>query len=300
MDFRDVEYFAALAAHGHVGRAAEALGLSQPALSLSLRRLERSVKSKLMNRTPKGVELTTAGTTLLARFERLRLARDDIVSEMSDLSLGHAGLLRIGTGAHIALHIASIACTAVLKDAPRLTLKVNVLEYEALIAGLRHGELDLGISTLQPSSHDELVQVHLYDEPFVVYASATHRLASKKRVTLADVAQERLVVFGPDSSSMRRLKSTFIDAGLSFPRIALETGSVLLRNQIVASTDLLGYTAQRVVRLAAPQFRFAELHVKELEYLRRVGVIYRKNTYLSIAARRFIEILKATVQESTT
>lgn len=300
MDFRDVEYFAALAEHRHVGRAAEALGLSQPALSLSLRRLERSVKSKLMNRTPKGMELTTAGTALLARFDRLRLARDDIVSEMTDLSLGRSGLLRIGTGAHIALHIASIACTAVLKDAPRLTLKVNVLDYEALIAGLCHGELDLGISTLQFSSHEGLVQVHLYDEPFVVYASANHRLASKKRVALADIAQERMVVFGPDSSSMRRLKSTFIDAGLSFPRIALETGSMPLRNQIVASTDLLGYTAQRVVRLAAPHFRFAELRVKELEYVRRVGVIYRKNAYLSTAARRFIEILKATEQESTT
>jgi DNA-binding transcriptional LysR family regulator len=97
---------------------------------------------------------------------------------------------------------------------------------------------------------------------------------------------------------MRRLKSTFIDAGLSFPRIALETGSMALRNQIVASTDLLGYTAQRVVRLAAPHFCFAELRVKELEYVRRVGVIYRKNAYLSTAARRFIEILRATGQEA--
>jgi DNA-binding transcriptional LysR family regulator len=78
----------------------------------------------------------------------------------------------------------------------------------------------------------------------------------------------------------------------------LETGSMALRNQIVASTDLLGYTAQRVVRLAAPHFCFAELRVKELEYVRRVGVIYRKNAYLSTAARRFIEILRATGQEA--
>lgn len=299
MDFRDVEYFAVLAEHGHVGRAAEALGLSQPALSLSLRRLERSVQAKLMERTPKGVALTTVGAALLARIDRLRLVRDDIESEISDLSRGHSGFLRIGTGAHIALHIASIACATVLKDAPRLTLKVNVLEYDALIEGLCHGELDLGITTLQSSRHEDLVEEHLYDEPFIVYASRNHRLASKRRVTLADLAQERLVVFGPDSNSMRRLKNTFLDAGLSFPRIALETGSMALRNQIVSSTDLLGYTAQRVVRMAAPQFRFAELRVKELEFVRRVGVIYRKNAYLSTAARRFIEILRAAAQEGT-
>lgn len=299
MDFRDVEYFAVLAEHRHVGRAAEALGLSQPALSLSLRRLERSVQSKLMERTPKGVTLTTVGAALLARVDRLRLVRDDIESEISDLSRGHSGFLHIGTGAHIGLHIASAACAAMLKDTPKLTLKVNVLEYEALIAGLCHGELDLGISTLQSSRHEDLAEVHLYDEPFVVYASANHRLAGKRRVTLSDLAPERLVVFGPDSNSMRRLKSTFVDAGLPFPHIALETGSIALRNQIVASTDLLGYTAQRVVRLAAPQFRFAELRVKELEFVRRVGVIYRKNAYLSTAARRFIEILKAAAQDGT-
>ena len=293
MDFRDVEYFAVLAEHRHVGRAAEALGLSQPALSLSLRRLERSVQSKLMNRTPKGVELTAVGAALLARIDRLRLVRDDIVSEMSDLSGGHSGYLRIGTGANVALHVASIACTTVLKDAPRLTLKVNVMEYGDLVAALCHGEVDLGVSTLQSSSHEDLVQEHLYDEPFVVYASPRHRLARKSRVTLADLAHERLVVLGPDSTSMRHLKSAFLNAGLPFPRVALESGSMQLRNEVVASTELLGYTAQRVVRLAAPHFRFVELRVKELEYIRRVGVIYRRNAYLSAAARRFIEILRA-------
>ena len=79
MDFRDLEYFAVLADHGHMGRAAEALGLSQPALSLSLRRLERSVNAKLVKRTPKGVELTDVGSALISRLHQLRLAREDIL-----------------------------------------------------------------------------------------------------------------------------------------------------------------------------------------------------------------------------
>jgi DNA-binding transcriptional LysR family regulator len=55
MDLRDIEYFAVVAQHGHLGRAAEALGLGQPALSMSLRRLEKSAQAKLVKRTPKGV-----------------------------------------------------------------------------------------------------------------------------------------------------------------------------------------------------------------------------------------------------
>ena len=58
MELRDIEYFAVIAEHGHLGRASEALGLSQPALSKSLRRLEEAVEARLFNRTPKGMELT--------------------------------------------------------------------------------------------------------------------------------------------------------------------------------------------------------------------------------------------------
>src|SRR3990172_3075862 len=96
MDLRDIEYFAVIAEHGHLGRAAEALGLGQPALSISLRRLESSAGAKLVKRTPKGVELTDIGSTLLSHVRRLKLAREDLAREVSDLAHGQAGHLRIG------------------------------------------------------------------------------------------------------------------------------------------------------------------------------------------------------------
>src|SRR5690348_18491559 len=96
MNLRDIEYFAVVAQHGHLGRAAEELGLSQPALSMSLRRLERSAQAKLVKRTPKGVELTAVGAAPLSHAARLRLARDDLARELADLAHGHAGQLRIG------------------------------------------------------------------------------------------------------------------------------------------------------------------------------------------------------------
>jgi len=91
MDLRDIEYFAVVAQHGHLGRAAEALGLGQPALSMSLRRLEKSAQAKLVKRTPKGVELTAVGAALLSHAGKLRLARDDLAREVADLAHGRAG-----------------------------------------------------------------------------------------------------------------------------------------------------------------------------------------------------------------
>ena len=70
---RDIEYFAAIAEHGQVQKAAAALGLSQPALSKSLRRLEQAMKTRLLKRTPHGIELTSVGSALLSRIRKLRL-----------------------------------------------------------------------------------------------------------------------------------------------------------------------------------------------------------------------------------
>src|SRR5688572_24164958 len=96
MELRDIEYFAVVAEHGNLGRAAEALGLSHPALSKSLRRLESAVEAKLVTRTPKGVEVTAEGAALLARARGLRLALQDLSREIRDIGSGRGGHVRVG------------------------------------------------------------------------------------------------------------------------------------------------------------------------------------------------------------
>src|SRR5262245_34814756 len=81
---------------GNIGRAAEKLNLSQPALSLSLRRLERIANTKIVARTPMGIELKPVGSTLLRQIGKHRLAQADVVREIADLGRGNAGRLRIG------------------------------------------------------------------------------------------------------------------------------------------------------------------------------------------------------------
>src|SRR6185436_19518971 len=102
---RDIEYFAVVAEHRHVGRAAEALGLSQPALSRSLTRLERSLETKLFTRTPKGVELTVVGTAFLSHAQRLRLSLDENEHEVHDPTKGRAAQLRVGANSHPVEHV---------------------------------------------------------------------------------------------------------------------------------------------------------------------------------------------------
>ena len=295
---RDIEYFSVVAERGNVGRAAESLGLSQPALSKSLRRLEDSMEAKLLNRTSRGVELTAVGAALLSRVHRLRLALDDVTREVADLSQGRAGHLRIGTVPGLASHLLPAACDLLIKDAPDMTLKLAVAGRSDTLSALRDGNLDLAVVGIRVGEDHDLVQLHLYDDEFVVFSSPNHRLALKKRVTLEDLAEERWALSSPTSPSWQRFHRAFADGGLPPPRITIQTNSAVLRLPLVAFSDLLVYMSRRVVREIAAHFRLVELAVKELAWSRRVGVIYRKDAYLSPAARRFIDILKATAKET--
>jgi len=297
MDLRDLEYFAVVAQHGHLGRASEALGLGQPALSMSLRRLERSAQAKLVKRTAKGVELTAVGTAVLSHVARLRLARDDLAREVADLAQGRAGHIRIGASPSNSEVFLPEACSKLLMEAPKVTLNIAVLDNDALVPALRKGDLDIAVMHAQELPQPDLTQEIFREDEFVVYCASGHRLAQRRSVTLDDLAQERWAIaragaFGPLLSLQRMFK----ERGLPAPRITLVSDLVMFKLRAVASSDLVGVTVKANVHAATPQLSLKILPVKGLHWLRPVAIAYRKDTYLAPAARRYIEILKTSAR----
>jgi DNA-binding transcriptional LysR family regulator len=294
VELRDLEYFSVIAEHGHLGRAADALRLSQPALSKSLRRLEQILDVKLVNRTPKGVELTAEGALLLLRVRELRLSLRSVSREIADVSEGRAGHLRIGVGLPVSEQLLSTAFATLLKDAPRTKLLVVGSDNDLMFPALHSGDLDAIVNYYRPS--EGLACEHLYDDEFVVCASASHRLAGRAGLTLADVAQERWALAEPTLISQRWLLDKFREAGFPPPRIALESRSLPLKQWMVAASDLLTFTSRSVVRQCASVSEVTMLPVEELAWPFPVSVIYRNETYLPPAMRRFVEIIKATAK----
>jgi DNA-binding transcriptional LysR family regulator len=290
---RDLEYFAAIAEHGQVQRAAAALCLSQPALSKSLRRLELSMNAKLLKRTPKGVELTSVGSALLARVHRLRLSLDDVTREIADLSEGRSGHLRIGMAAALA-HIVPVVCSTMVRESPQLTLKLTNDDHPALMAGLRSGALDVAVSsTTNPPQEDLFEECLFSEESATIFSSVSHRLANRKHLTLADLARERWALPPLNRGTARLLDQAFLSLGLSAPKIAVETTNMMTRFRLVATSDLLTFSTKSVANYAASHLDIVALHVKVLSGTRRVCVTYRKDAYLPPAALRFIDMLKA-------
>jgi DNA-binding transcriptional LysR family regulator len=301
MELRDIEYFEEIAEQRHLGRAADRLGLSQPALSKSLRRLEEAMQVKLFNRNAKGLELTAEGSLLLSRARDLRLSLRSVAREVSDVSEGRAGHLRIGVGPSIPTRLIASSLGKLLIDAPRISARVTISDADEIIPALRKGELDLNVNIMHASPPEGLRYVQLYEEDFVVCAAKAHRLSGRSQIRLEELSDARWALSEPVLPSQQKLRLVFEEQGLPRPQVALESRSLAVRLQAVESSDLLAYTSRRMIDQAlADGYALAVLPVPELLWRRPIGAIHRNEPYLHSAARRFIDILKVCSAEHRT
>jgi DNA-binding transcriptional LysR family regulator len=292
MEIRDIVYFKEVAEHLNLGRAAHALDLSTTALSKSLRRLEKSVGAKLVKRTPIGVELTGAGNALFAQSGRLQLLLDDIRHEATDLGTGRAGHVIVGATPGVSEYCVSDAYAALLKEAPNISLRA-ILTYGIEAAAMaQERKVDFVVNTIRPVVPSDLVCEQLFRDHQVVYVATNHPIAGLKRVTLSDLAKERWAA-DIDPANWNILCQLFRTNGLQPPRLLLESNSPDLRLPVIESSNLVMHSASIAVQKATHRYRLVALQVEGLHLERRIGVYYRKHGYLSPAARRMIEILKA-------
>ena len=188
------------------------------------------------------------------------------------------------------------ACCALLNAAPNVTLAVTIESNEAAISAIREGRLDLGVSVLPSPPQPDIAQEHLLDDTIVVFASARHRLAKRKQVTLDDLEGERWASTAFSAPALPLLSLALQDRSRNALRYVVQTSSLGFRDQLVANTDLLGTSSKRLLKQIKARYRVVELPIRGFSVRRSVGVFYRKDAYLSPAARQFIRILKDTAK----
>src|SRR5215218_8294736 len=164
MELRQLEYFAAVARHRHFTRAAEAVYVTQPALSQQVRRLEAELGLALLRRTSRGVELTPAGEDLLARAERIL---SDVAQARATMD-EHAGVLRgtvrVAATTADALQLPEILA-AFHREHPGVRLALRHASAAEVLALLRRRAVDIAVLSLGSESTDGLTVTPLVEEP---------------------------------------------------------------------------------------------------------------------------------------
>jgi DNA-binding transcriptional LysR family regulator len=295
LELRDIEYFGVIAEHKHLGRAAEALGLSVPAVSKSLRRLETATDAKLVTRTHKGVELTAEGAALLSHVRDLRVSVRDITRQLADMRQGRVGDIHVGAPPGHAEYLLPPACSALYASGAGVTVSVLVGSKDVTLPALLQGELDLVITDPAIAIDGGLLHEPVYDDSVLLTSAFDHPLAAKGRLTLADLVGERWAL--PNSRTHGQLCEMFRKCGLPLPQVALLTNSSSLRLRTVAMSRLLGtFSVPASYAFAEARSQLKILPVEDLVWKRSFCVAYRSSASLSPAVRRLIEELRTAAQ----
>lgn len=233
MELRQLEYFAAVARHGHFTRASRELSVAQPAVSQQIKRLEAELGVELLRRSTRSVELTEAGSLLLARAHRVLAEVEGARQEMSELAGLLRGVVEVG-----ALPFASLDTPGMLQAFVGLHPGVSVHLHELILADtlplIRRDQMDMSFALAAPSELGEAIEgATFYDEEIVVIVAADHPLAGESTVTLERLAAEPLIRFRSGSALGRLVDQRFAAAGAS-PHYSFESYELLMIRSLAA------------------------------------------------------------------
>lgn len=287
----DLEYFLAVASHGSLVRAAQSLGLTQPALTKAIRRLERTLGVALFIRSARGSELTDAGRAFHERVRGLVNAVDDAVLEARDLGGGHAGLLRLGLTPAVSHFVLTALFPALADERPAAVFSLTTAFGDVLMDALLRQELALAVCPLPQDLPPELHAEVLYDDPFSAIVSRHHPLAGRHELTLADLADCPWVASGKHEFARRSIEQALTRLGMPLMNVRVETNSVVAMHTVVARTQMVSlFNARHGAPWALPP-DVVVIPVSLPGVERRVGVLWRRG-YLSPIAERALEILR--------
>jgi LysR family hydrogen peroxide-inducible transcriptional activator len=190
---RQLRYLQALAQHRHFGRAAEACAVTQPALSMQIRELERALAVDLVERRPGAVALTETGLEVARRGERVLASTRDLVDFARHRARLLGGRLKLGIIPSLAPYVLPRLLPAVQVRYPDLRIQLRETQTKTLVEELCGGELDLVLLAL-PVAEAEIETVRLFEDAFLLAVPAADPLPERRSVTPQQIDQERLIL----------------------------------------------------------------------------------------------------------
>lgn len=290
LKLRDLDTLTVVVQCGSMAKAAVQLGVSQPAVSNAVAELERTLKSRLLDRTPQGVEPTPYGQALLtwasAAFDDLRQG----VRAIEFLSDPAAGELRIGATEPMLGGFLAAVVMRLGRRYPRVRFEIaQPVSAAQQRRELRERRLDLVIGRVSPDDGaDDLLTETLFDEPWVIVAGPNNPLLRRRRLGLADLMEERWTLPPTDTVVGAHLTQAFRTAGLDRPRAAVTCASLQMHHALMLGASFLAVFPRSWLRFSPERRTVRELPVKLPGSPPPVGLMAVKGRMLSPVAEIFL------------
>jgi DNA-binding transcriptional LysR family regulator len=225
-----LEGFLEIAHHRNLSRAADALHVSQPALTARIHGLESELGTPLFVRGRHGMDLTDAGRAFLPYAERAFAAIDAGASLLAELRRGGTGELVLGAAPAISTYVLPALLVRFTRRFPRVRLVVRTGHSEEILEMALRREIDLGL--VRELQHPDIESHALYDDVLVLVAAGSHRFGDRATVGLHELADARLILFDRTSSYYELTNAFFREAGVA-PSGVIELDNIDAAKQMV-------------------------------------------------------------------
>lgn len=248
LDLRRLRHLQAAVSEGSLTAAAALLGLSQPALSASIKSLEGELGVPLLERHRHGVRATAGAETLLEHGRRIESELQAAWSGLRRQAQREAVTLRIGCGPSEASRLLPHALVHLRRTQPHLRVFVEYGLNEKLMPMVRLGEIDCALSSVpRTAAHPELRHEPLHTDQAVIVARVDHPLASRRNPGAAELAAYPWVLARRWELERKALDDLFAQAGLPPVQAVVETTSAVLMKTLLMNSDYLTFVPREMV-----------------------------------------------------
>ena len=288
MELHPLRVFLAVAAEKSFSRAAEKLLRTQPAISLSIQRLEAELGERLIDRSAKDLLLTAAGQLVFdyaQRFENLQADLENALAELRDKS---AGRLAIGANESSTLYLLDhIERFRALY--PKVRVQVRRSLSSRIPAELIDGQLELGLLTYDPED-ERLISKVIYTDHLSFVVSPEHRLANKKEVSIAELGEETFIAHNVVSPYRAMVLRAFQSHKVPL-KMDLEMPTIEAIRKMVERNEGVAFLPRMCVDLEIRRGLLREVKVREMSMERKIRLVYPARRALSHAAQAFLEVV---------
>lgn len=283
-----------VARSGSIRSAARELGQSQPALSRTLRELEQTLGTQLLLRSKEGITLTEAGRAFSQRAEWVVEELRRAVDEVEQINHFTHGSLTVGFSSLIALTVFPSVADGFKQALPQIQLAIKEGQLSSLLPGVRNGEIDLAIGSVDPMSPPEGVMMEpLFTAPFCVVARKGHPLANES--DLMALCHAKWLLPESPMGYYQQLQNELINFYRQVTITPLRTDSVITGLSMVLESDYLTIVARAMSQPLQLKGKLAVLPVSTLPAAQYCAVWSQKSV-LTANARQFLTRLRSACQ----
>lgn len=286
--FKQLQALIQVARHESVSRAAEALHVTQPAVSVHLKLLEEAAGVPLVRRQGRNIQMTTAGELLVSYAERILMLWEEAGDEIASLHGITSGTLRIGA-VTTAEHLLPPILVRFTTDRPKVRIKLQVESRPEIIGMLSRDEIDLAIMGTPPREL-ATTSAPFARHPMAFFAAPRHALFQQGKVTLADVAQHNLLVREKGAGTRTVFEQMCREAGLP-----MSAGSEMSSNEAIKRMTSAGlgvaFLSVHACMLELQNGLLAVLPVPDTPVLGSWYVMHKQNRSIPTVAGLFQEFI---------